>query len=388
MRGQGRVFRPKVRGQETAYWWLDYSVRGTRHRESSGTTSRTEAQRLLRQRLGARETGRLVGLPDRVLFPQLRELVVRQYGLDGRRSVWRIELAFKHLEGFFATDRAVDITPARVDAYVEWRRGQNAAPATINRELAALRRGFRLGLQKGVLAARPEFTIPQEHNARTGFLDADDAEALFAALPEPLGAVARFLYLTGWRKSEALLLTWAQVDFQAGVVRLDVGTTKSGEGRTFPFSVLPDLEALLRERWAQRDGLFVFHRGGQRIKDFYAAWHAAVRRAAVQRVDGREVVVRPSLVGRPARLSPDGGPQPRPRGRVGAHGHEAHGPQDPRGVRPLRHRERAGSHRRRGEARRAPLQRQTSGKHRACRRILSARNFKRSIDGGGSGLVA
>lgn len=55
---------------------------------------------------------------------------------------------------------------------------------------------------------------------------------------------------------------------------------------------------VLRERWAQRSGLFVFQRDGERIKDFYAAWHAAVRRAAVRRVDGREVVVRPGLVGR------------------------------------------------------------------------------------------
>jgi integrase len=298
MRGQGRVFRPKVRGAETRVWWLDYSVRGERFRESSETTSRKGAQRPLRQRLDGRETGKLTGAPDRVLFPQLRELVERQYALDGRRSVWRITLAFDHLETFFGTDRAMDVTPARVDAYVEARLAEEAAPATINRELAALRRGFRLAVKKGVLATRPEFTMLQEHNARIGFLEAEDAAALFAELPDDVRPVAQFLVLTGWRKSEVLSLTWAQVDFTAGMLRLDVGTTKSGEGRTFPFGVLPDLEALLCERWTQRDGLFVFHRRGQRIKDFYAAWHGAVRRAAVRQVDGREVVVRPGLLGR------------------------------------------------------------------------------------------
>src|SRR5437016_3870849 len=44
MRGQGRVFRPKVRGEHTKVWWLDYSVRGERHRESSETTSKKAAQ--------------------------------------------------------------------------------------------------------------------------------------------------------------------------------------------------------------------------------------------------------------------------------------------------------------------------------------------------------
>src|SRR2546425_8965415 len=28
MRGQGRVYRPRVRGEPTAVWWLDYSVNG------------------------------------------------------------------------------------------------------------------------------------------------------------------------------------------------------------------------------------------------------------------------------------------------------------------------------------------------------------------------
>ena len=149
MKGQGRVFRPKVRGKETAYWWLDYGVRGQRFREPTRTESKQEAQRLLRQRLAAREAGKLVGSPDRVQFAQLHGLVERQYGLDGRRSVWRITLAFKHLAGFFGSDRAMDITPARVDAYVEHRLEEGAAPATINRELAALRRGFRLAVQKG-----------------------------------------------------------------------------------------------------------------------------------------------------------------------------------------------------------------------------------------------
>ena len=313
MRGQGRVFRPRVRGKETAVWWLDYGVRGERHRESAHTTKKTDAQRLLRQRLDARETGKLVGRPDRMMFAEyekgedgkdklvggLRALVETQYQLDGRRSLWRIKLALNHLETFFGADRAMDITATRLDAYVTYRLGQGAARATVNRELGALRRAFRLAVKKGVLAARPEFALAKEDNIRTGFFEPAEFDALLAELPMHLQPVARFGYLTGWRiKSELLPLTWAQVDFSAGVVRLNVGTTKNGEGRTFPFAALPDLARLLKEQWAARDGLFVFHRHGQQIKDFYGAWHNACRRAAVQWVNGREVVVRPALLER------------------------------------------------------------------------------------------
>lgn len=56
--------------------------------------------------------------------------------------------------------------------------------------------------------------------------------------------------------------------------------------------------AAARARWAARHGVFVFHRAGRPIRDFYAAWESACQRAAVQSVDGREVVVRPQLLAR------------------------------------------------------------------------------------------
>jgi integrase len=117
-----------------------------------------------------------------------------------------------------------------------------------------------------------------------------------------------FAYHTGWRiPSEVARLTWAQVDFHAGVVRLEVGTTKTGEGRTFPFAALPPLEALLTRQRAHTKAVeqalgciipWVFHRRGQRIRYFDKAWKGAIRRAAVLKRDGREVVIRPQLLGR------------------------------------------------------------------------------------------
>ena len=91
------------------------------------------------------------------------------------------------------------------------------------------------------------------------------------------------------------------------IVRLEVGTTKNREGRQFPFRALPALDALIR---AQRERTkadekrlgqiipWIFHRNGQRIRDFYAAWKSACRRAAVQRKNALETVVRPELLER------------------------------------------------------------------------------------------
>jgi integrase len=99
-----------------------------------------------------------------------------------------------------------------------------------------------------------------------------------------------FLHLTGWRIGEAQRLTWREVDFQAGTVRLEPGTTKNDEGRTFPFAALPRLEELLRaqrewtsalEREQGRLVPWVFHRRGKPMRSFHAAWRRACERAGV-----------------------------------------------------------------------------------------------------------
>lgn len=288
MRGQGRVYRPKVRGKETAYWWLDYSLRGTRHREPSGTTSKGEAQRLLRQRLVARETRRLIGpAPERVTFAELEAGLLTDYQLRARRSLDRAKGALAHLRAFFGAVRAIDVTPERVDAYELARCEAGAAAGTVYYEKSLLRRMLHLAVRKGLLATRPEFEMAAPRNARRGFFEPDELALLLAELPEDLRPPVRFAYLTGWRmRSEVLPLTWDRVDFEAGTVRLD--TSKNDEGRVFPFDALPDLAALLKEQRECTNALiartgkwipWVFHRNGRPIRSMYGAWRAACKRA-------------------------------------------------------------------------------------------------------------
>jgi integrase len=102
--------------------------------------------------------------------------------------------------------------------------------------------------------------------------------------------MVQFLALTGWRLGEVQPLNWSQVDFEAGVVRLEPGTTKNSEGREFPFSALPALAALLRrqreattalEREEGRVIPHVFHRAGEPIRHFRKAWKKACREAGI-----------------------------------------------------------------------------------------------------------
>ena len=299
-RGAGRLY---LRGD---VWWVQYSVRGRRFRESSHSTNRRAAEKLLLRRQGEVAVGRHVPDAERVSFEDLVALLEADYRANGRRSLDRVQRAVAHLRKAFERDRALNITTDRLTAYVADRLEEGAARATIAAELAALRRGFTLAVQAGRLLSRPYFPRLALDNARQGFVSDADFSRLLTHLPADLRGPIHFAFLTGWRlRSEVLPLTWDRVDFEAGEVRLH--TSKNGQPRVFPFRVLPDLEALLRrQREATRaveraEGRIiqpVFHRSGATIRDLRGAWDAAcksvglvglvphdLRRSAVRRLE-------------------------------------------------------------------------------------------------------
>ncbi len=102
------------------------------------------------------------------------------------------------------------------------------------------------------------------------------ARALMAELPTPLHrSIVQFAYYTGWRRGEILGLTWDQINWESKVLRIEPPTeekrSKGEDARVIPFAKTP-LEGLLKERWQERDGLFVFHRNGERLFSFYKVW--------------------------------------------------------------------------------------------------------------------
>src|SRR5206468_5476509 len=94
----------------------------------------------------------------------------------------------------------------------------------------------------------------------------------------------------GWRRGELRSLRWSQVDWAAGTIRLDRGTTKSGEPRSFPFAAHPRLAELLAEQleatraFERASGSlcpWVFHRQGHEVTWYYDAWTTACEKAGV-----------------------------------------------------------------------------------------------------------
>lgn len=267
-------------------WWIRYYRNGQRHEESSHSAKKQAAIDLLKIREGDVAKGVPVSAKiSRLRFDDAVADVVTDYRVNGKRSLDHVARRITlHLAPFFSGSRMAAITTAEIRRYVAARLTAGAENATINRELAIVKRAFRLALQAGRLLYVPHVPMLREHNVRTGFFEREQFEAVRDALPEALRGVVTVAFLTGWRiRSEVLPLQWANVNRTRKTVRLEPGTTKNAEGRTLPYDLLPDLVDVIDTQWKAHEHLhaagvicpFVFHRQGEPIKAFRKSWASA-----------------------------------------------------------------------------------------------------------------
>jgi len=261
-------------------FYLKYYRFGKPYYESTHSDKQEVAKRLLKIREGEISRGRLPGICfDRVHFKDLVEDYLTDYRVNGKRTLDKAERCARYLLEEFEGLRVTDITTPRIKQYIQKRLEAGFANATINRELAALKRIFNLAARctPPKVAHVPYISLLKEANVRKGFFEHETFLALREALPEYLRPIVTFAHSTGWRKEEILGLQWGQVDLAEGVVRLDPGQTKNQEGRTVYLE--PELWEAIKDLHCKRNlGCpYVFHRNGTRIADFKVVWRRVCR---------------------------------------------------------------------------------------------------------------
>ena len=268
-----------------AIWWVKYYQHGRPSRESSKSTDRRVAERLLLKRNAAIEEGRTINLKvNRCKIDELFEMVVTDYRVNKKKSLVETERRIrKHLLPFFGGRRASAVTSDLVMRFIALRQQANASNGEINRELAVIRRAYVLGRKAKKVDDAPPIEELTENNVRKGFFERGEFEAVARNLTPGLASLFRFAYVTGWRiRSEAMKLQWRHVDFSGRAVRLEVGETKNNDGRVFTFT--SELEEVLRAQEAYTRAVqvkqgricpWVFHRNGRPIRDCYTAWRNA-----------------------------------------------------------------------------------------------------------------
>jgi integrase len=271
MRGSGSYY---LRGK---VYWISYWVNGRQIKKSTGSRDEAEAKRQLKVQIGEAAAGKCV-LPERTTIDDLFALVLADYKLRKLRDCATVEWRYNaHVKPLIGSLLASRFSPHQARQYVAARRAESASDATINRELAIIRRGFSLALREDPPLARRAPYIPklEEDNVRQGFIERAQYIALRNALPDHLKTVLVVGYHCGNRLGELRKLRWHQVDLACREIRVTKGQTKGKRPRTLP--IYGDMVEWLewQEKCRTPGCDLVFHWNGKPLGSHLKGWDRA-----------------------------------------------------------------------------------------------------------------
>jgi hypothetical protein len=176
VRGSGRIFK---RG---AAFWIAYCHRGQEIRESAEKYLRTsgftrpatedDAKQLLKHRLKEVAADSLGLKPfirnqDRVRVSELLDALEMSLRIREARSLPSLKCHIKKIRSVPGDWRAIDVSAQVVDRYIENRKSEDAANATVNRETGLLLQAFKLAVEQTRLSSAPKIHKLSEKGKRT-----------------------------------------------------------------------------------------------------------------------------------------------------------------------------------------------------------------------------
>lgn len=195
-------------------WQYSFTVDGTRYRESSGTTDKRLAEDIAIKHEGRVRRAVVHGTEAVLTFPEALDL----YAADGKSTRFTVPLL-----DYFEKWKVKDITgpEIRKAAKIIY---PDASPATWNRQVITPMRAI---VNHAAEAKRlPKISVKRfkEETKRRPAGSSDWLKAFCKAakkldMPET-AAIARFMFETATRVSEACRLTWDDVNLQLGIAYL------------------------------------------------------------------------------------------------------------------------------------------------------------------------
>ncbi len=278
-KGQGSVFTD----HRSPYWQISYWDGKRQVRKSSFTTDRGHAVQILQSKLNEL----IAKNADETSIAGLLQLVIQDQQRHDRSAVHQTERRIeKLLSPVFGHIRSGDFTTTMLNEYIRRRKYLGRENSTINRELALLRRAFRLGHEHDPQLVRriPVIKPLREDNVREGFLDADKYQLILDALSEDIKPIFVVAYHLGMRTGELLALKRSWVDLSEGLIFVNGRVTKNNSAKTVPIygEMKPWLEKTLADGEQNSPRCpWLFSNDGKPVKSFKSDWTQARESAGV-----------------------------------------------------------------------------------------------------------
>jgi integrase len=225
----------------------------------------------------------------------------------------------------FGDQDAATITPRQIERVLTELQSEGREAGTLVRHLTVLKAMLNRAKRLSLLKDNPACIVktPKVNNVLVRYITADQESALLNALPERFRPLVLTALNTGLRQGELLRLTWADVDWNVGI--LTVQETKAGDRRRVPMNsvvqgILTELKAKTSSEYT--DGIFPYDdRYLRRAFDravkvsrltpfrFHDLRHTFASRLAMQGANDRTIMAlggwkSPRMLDRYAHLSP------------------------------------------------------------------------------------
>jgi integrase len=269
-------------------YWLSLTVHGKQVFESCGTHSKKLAKTIFAIRQAEIVQGRyhpLVATKSPLLSVWSEEFLGTVRDLSTKRRYFS---SIQHLKAFFQKARLSEITPRDIEHFKKQRLGTGVRSATVNRDLAVLRRMLKLATQQRLIAETPftgvEFLEERKQRRLPYVLTWKDQDRLLAVAPPRIRIFVVLGTETGMRTGEMLRLRWGDVDLENGNIHVKKSKTISGI-RAVPISCFLKAELL---RWRDLLGpdfsewVFPqFSNTRHRLQGGRKSWASALKKAGI-----------------------------------------------------------------------------------------------------------
>ena len=221
-------------------WWINYTLPdGTHKYESSGSSNKQVAKRLQDMRRGEAAEGRL-------RLPRSNPPFLQPYSdefletIKEPKTKARYHSSIRNLIAYLGKIRLSQITSEGIEGFKQERLAAGISPATINRDLAVLRRMLKLAKLQRLIAYNPvdeiEFLEERKQRRQPHILTSDEEPRLLEVASPQIRLLVVLIVNTGLRVGkEALPLEWRDVDFLNGVICIRESKTLAGR-RNVPLS--------------------------------------------------------------------------------------------------------------------------------------------------------
>lgn len=278
---------------DSHFWWYHFVFEGRHYQESTKTENKTVARRAEAIRKAELAQAR-AGIAKRNPVPTLKEYAPKFLAKakpEIRPSTYRCyALAIRTLLPWFGSKRLNEIVAREVNEFKESRLNDGLAGASVNRDLATLRRILSLAIKDELIETTPfsahrvEFL---EENRRERILTFTEEKLYLATANQPLRDVATVILETGLRPGEVMNLRREDVLLKLAVPFAHVVSGKTRNAiRDVPLAGCA--LAVLTRRRAESEGMFLFPRRigkgydrGQPMNELEPAHRKALRDSGI-----------------------------------------------------------------------------------------------------------